>query len=162
MVPRNRQAILKKKEVIRNRRGKSRKQKEAIKKQKGKIKKQKAEIRKQEATTRKHKLAIQHQEPANKKIMSLRDKFTGTGIAIVTPFDEKGKIDWDSLKGLIEFWIQGQAEYLVVLGTTGESATIHGEEKQQIFSFVNEITAGRLPLVAGIGGNDTQDVLQRL
>lgn len=91
--------------------------------------------------------------------MSLRDKFTGTGIAIVTPFRTDGGIDWDSYKKLIEFWINGKTEYLVVLGTTGESATIHGEEKQQVFSFVSETVAGRLPLVAGIGGNDTQEVL---
>ena len=92
--------------------------------------------------------------------MSLREKFTGTGIAIVTPFHHDGKIDWDSFKKLIEFWITGKVEYLVVLGTTGESATVHGEDKQQVFSFVNETVAGRLPLVAGIGGNDTNKVLQ--
>ena len=92
--------------------------------------------------------------------MSLREKFTGTGIAIVTPFHIDGKIDWDSFKKLIEFWIKGKVEYLVVLGTTGESATIHGEEKQQVFSFVNETVLGRLPLVAGIGGYDTSDVLE--
>jgi 4-hydroxy-tetrahydrodipicolinate synthase len=91
--------------------------------------------------------------------MSLREKFTGTGIAIVTPFLENGKIDWDSFKKLIEFWIRGKVEYIVVLGTTGESATIHGEEKQQVFSFVNEAVKGRLPLVAGIGGNDTGEVI---
>ncbi|HET6995602.1 MAG TPA: 4-hydroxy-tetrahydrodipicolinate synthase [Chitinophagaceae bacterium] len=91
--------------------------------------------------------------------MSLREKFTGTGIAIVTPFLDNGKIDWDSFKKLIEFWIEGKVEYLVVLGTTGESATIHGEEKQQVFSFVNESVKGRLPLVAGIGGNDTREVI---
>src|SRR6185503_11055864 len=92
--------------------------------------------------------------------MSLRQKFTGTGIAIVTPFHEDGKIDWDSFKKLIEFWIEGKVEYLVVLGTTGESATVHGEEKQQVFSFVNKTVAGRIPLVAGIGGNDTQEVIK--
>jgi 4-hydroxy-tetrahydrodipicolinate synthase len=91
--------------------------------------------------------------------MTLRDKFTGTGIAIVTPFTEEGKIDWDSFRKLIEFWVEGQVEYLVVLGTTGESATIHGEEKQAVFSFVQEVMAGRIPLVAGIGGSDTQEVL---
>ncbi|MDP4261795.1 MAG: 4-hydroxy-tetrahydrodipicolinate synthase [Bacteroidota bacterium] len=90
--------------------------------------------------------------------MSLRKKFTGTGIAIVTPFHTDGKIDWNSFKKLIEFWIAGKVEYLVVLGTTGESATVHGEEKQQVFSFVKEMVAGRLPLVAGIGGNDTREV----
>jgi len=92
--------------------------------------------------------------------MSLRQKFTGTGIAIFTPFHEDGKIDWDSFKKLIEFWIEGQVEYLVVLGTTGESATIHGEEKQEVFSFVSKNVRGRLPLVAGIGGNDTREVIK--
>lgn len=92
--------------------------------------------------------------------MSLREKFTGTGIAIVTPFNNDSTIDWDSFKKLIEFWIKGKVEYLVVLGTTGESATVHGEEKQQVFSFVNGTVAGRVPLIAGIGGNDTREVLE--
>ena len=91
--------------------------------------------------------------------MSLREKFTGTGIAIVTPFQTDGTIDWNSFSQLIEFWIKGKVEYLVVLGTTGESATIHGEEKQQVFSFVNKSVAGRVPLVAGMGGSDTNKVL---
>jgi 4-hydroxy-tetrahydrodipicolinate synthase len=91
--------------------------------------------------------------------MSLREKFTGTGIAIVTPFHADGKIDWESFSQLIEFWIKDKVEYLVVLGTTGESATIHGAEKQEVFSFVAEKAAGRLPLVAGIGGNDTAEVV---
>jgi len=92
--------------------------------------------------------------------MSLRQKFTGTGIAIVTPFHADGKIDWESFSQLIEFWIKGKVEYLVVLGTTGESATIHGDEKQEVFSFVSKAVAGRVPLVAGIGASDTNEVLQ--
>src|SRR5437773_6760492 len=92
--------------------------------------------------------------------MSLQEKFRGTGIAIVTPFNRDGTIDWNSFRKLINFWIDGKVEYLVVLGTTGESPTVHGEEKQQVFSFVSEATAGRVRLVAGIGGNDTSDVLQ--
>ncbi|MBL7742068.1 MAG: 4-hydroxy-tetrahydrodipicolinate synthase, partial [Chitinophagaceae bacterium] len=91
--------------------------------------------------------------------MSLRKKFTGTGIAIVTPFHADGSIDRDSYKKLIEFWIAGKVEYLVVLGTTGESATVHGEEKQKVFSFVKDAVAGRLPLIAGIGGYDTHEVI---
>jgi len=91
--------------------------------------------------------------------MSLREKFRGTGIAIVTPFDSNGDIDWSSFRNLINFWIDNKVEYLVVLGTTGESPTIHGEEKQQVFSFVSDVSAGRIPLVAGIGGNDTAQVL---
>ena len=91
--------------------------------------------------------------------MSLQQKFRGTGIAIVTPFNADATIDWENFRKLINFWIDGKVEYLVVLGTTGESATIHGEEKQQVFSFVNEVNAGRIPLVAGIGGNDTSEVV---
>lgn len=91
--------------------------------------------------------------------MSLREKFTGTGIAIVTPFHPDGKVDYDSFKKLIEFWIEGKVEYLVVLGTTGESATVHGKEKQEVFSFVAQAVNGRIPLVAGIGGSDTAEVI---
>jgi 4-hydroxy-tetrahydrodipicolinate synthase len=91
--------------------------------------------------------------------MSLRTKFTGTGIAIATPFNTDSTIDWDSFSNLIEVWIKGKVEYLVVLGTTGESATVHGSEAQEVFSFVVKQVAGRLPLVAGIGGNDTAGVI---
>jgi len=91
--------------------------------------------------------------------MSLQEKFRGTGIAIITPFNADGSIDWNSFRNLINFWIDGKVEYLVVLGTTGESPTVHGEEKQKLFSFVSEVAAGRVPLVAGIGGNDTNEVL---
>ena len=92
--------------------------------------------------------------------MSLREMFRGTGVAIVTPFNQDGSIDWTSFEKVINHIIDGKCEYLVVLGTTGESATIHGKEKQEVFSFVNKINAGRVPLVAGIGGNDTQEVIE--
>lgn len=91
--------------------------------------------------------------------MSRLPLFYGTGIAIVTPFDETGAIDWSSYEKLIEFWIDGGVEYLVVLGTTGESATVHGSEKRAVFSFVKDKVKGRVPLVAGIGGNDTRAVM---
>lgn len=94
--------------------------------------------------------------------MSLREKFKGTGIAIVTPFQEDGSIDWESYSKLIECWISSKVEYLVVLGTTGESATIHGAEKQEVFSFIAREVAGRVPLMAGIGGNDTHEVIQAI
>lgn len=90
----------------------------------------------------------------------LQQKFRGTGVAIVTPFDEQGKIDWDSFSKVIHHIIIGKCEYIVVLGTTGESATIHGKEKQEIFSFVNKINNSRVPLIAGIGGNDTNEILE--
>ena len=91
--------------------------------------------------------------------MSLREMFRGTGVAIVTPFNQDGSIDWASFEKVINHIIDGKCEYLVVLGTTGESATIHGKEKQEVFSFVNTINAGRVGLIAGIGGNDTHEVI---
>ncbi|GAB3432305.1 4-hydroxy-tetrahydrodipicolinate synthase [Niabella aquatica] len=94
--------------------------------------------------------------------MSLQQKLTGTGIAIVTPFTSTGDFDWPTLENLINFWINNQAEYLVVAGTTGESATLTREEEQVLFDFVKEKTAGRAGLVAGIGGNDTREALQAL
>jgi 4-hydroxy-tetrahydrodipicolinate synthase len=84
--------------------------------------------------------------------------FTGTGVAMITPFLSNGDIDFPSLKKLLEHLVKGKVEYLVVMGTTGESATISKEEKQAIFSFIAEENAGRLPLMAGIGGNDTREV----
>lgn len=92
--------------------------------------------------------------------MSLREMFRGTGVAIVTPFTQDGKIDWPSFEKIINHIIDGKCEYIVVLGTTGESATVHGKEKQEVFSFVNKTTAGRIPIVAGIGGNDTHEVIE--
>ncbi len=85
--------------------------------------------------------------------------FTGTGVAIVTPFSENGDIDFPALKKLLAHLKNGKVEYLVVLGTTGESATLSKDEKQQVFSFVAENNDGKLPLVAGIGGNDTRDTV---
>lgn len=94
--------------------------------------------------------------------MSLQQKFTGTGIAIVTPFTSSGDFDWPTMENLINFWINNKVEYLVVAGTTGESATLTREEEQVLFNFVAEKTAGRVPLVAGIGGNDTREILEAL
>lgn len=89
-------------------------------------------------------------------------RFHGTGVAMVTPFDEQGNVDTDNLSRLVEFLIAGGVEYLVVLGTTGETATLDHTEKQFIFSHVAGVNAGRLPLVAGIGGNDTRSVIADL
>jgi 4-hydroxy-tetrahydrodipicolinate synthase len=93
--------------------------------------------------------------------MSAKD-FRGTGVAIVTPFNQDGSIDFPSLGKVIDHLVKGKVEYLVVMGTTGENVTISNSEKQNIFSFVAEHTDGRLPLVAGIGGNNTMEVLDGL
>jgi 4-hydroxy-tetrahydrodipicolinate synthase len=92
----------------------------------------------------------------------LAKDFRGTGVAIVTPFTKEGSIDWEALKRLIDFLSNGKVEYLVVMGTTGENVTITKEEKQEIFSYVARHNLAGLPLVAGIGGNNTAEVLDGL
>lgn len=86
----------------------------------------------------------------------------GTGVALATPFNIDGEIDFDSLKKLINHSIDGGVEYLVVMGTTAESATLSKEEKEQVVSFVIDENNGRLPLVIGIGGNNTRDVIKEI
>ena len=93
--------------------------------------------------------------------MSATD-FRGTGVAIVTPFSQDGSIDFPALGKLVDHLTAGKVEYLVVMGTTGENVTISKKEKQAIFSFVAKHNDGRLPLVAGIGGNNTLEVLEAL
>lgn len=85
--------------------------------------------------------------------------FTGTGVAMITPFYSDGSIDWESMKKTIAHLTNGKVEYLVILGTTGESATLSHAEKQQVFSYIAQNNSGNLPLVAGIGGNNTQHVI---
>ncbi|MCX6352275.1 MAG: 4-hydroxy-tetrahydrodipicolinate synthase [Bacteroidetes bacterium] len=88
--------------------------------------------------------------------------FTGTGVALITPFNVKKEVDYKSLKRIIEHLISNKVEYIVVLGTTGETATINKEEKAEIFRFVKENTRTRVQLVAGIGGNNTAEVIDTL
>lgn len=90
------------------------------------------------------------------------NRFHGTGVALVTPFNADGSVDYDSLEKLINYQIDGKVEYLVSLGTTGESATLNKEEKKKIWAYTAEINNGRLPLVAGIGGNYTADVIEAI
>jgi len=90
------------------------------------------------------------------------NKFHGTGVALVTPFKADGSVDFDGLKSLINYLIDGKVEYLVSLGTTGEASTLNKEEKKKIWEFTAEINNGRLPLVAGIGGNDTLSVAKNI
>lgn len=87
--------------------------------------------------------------------MFLTQSLRGTGVALVTPFTSSGAIDYNSLGNLIDNIIDGGAEYLVILGTTAEAPVLKKEEKKKIIDFTVEKNAGRLPLVVGIGGNDT-------
>jgi 4-hydroxy-tetrahydrodipicolinate synthase len=86
-------------------------------------------------------------------------RFTGTGVAIVTPFRNDGSIDFRSLGTLVEHLIKGGADYIVALGTTGESVTLSKDEKKAVISFVTDSVSGRIPVVVGMGGNNTQEVL---
>jgi 4-hydroxy-tetrahydrodipicolinate synthase len=88
--------------------------------------------------------------------------FKGTGVALVTPFTTSGEVDYEALRKLVNYVSDGGVEYLVVLGTTGESVTLDKEEKQKIYAFVAEANNGKLPLVYGLGGNDTRAVVNDL
>ncbi len=90
------------------------------------------------------------------------EKFKGTGVALVTPFNIEGKVDYKALEKLIEFQISNGVNYLVVQGTTGESVTLSDEEKVAVLEFVIEINSGRLPIVLGIGGNHTLSVINQI
>ncbi|HEY9194861.1 MAG TPA: 4-hydroxy-tetrahydrodipicolinate synthase [Mucilaginibacter sp.] len=90
------------------------------------------------------------------------NKFYGTGVAMVTPFQEDGQVDYDGLKNLIEHLIDGGVEYLVSLGTTGESATLSEAERKQVWAFTAEVVNKRVGLVAGIGGNNTHEVVEQV
>src|ERR1700761_917117 len=90
------------------------------------------------------------------------NRFYGTGIAIVTPFHADGQVDYDGLKNLINYLIDGGVEYIVSLGTTGESATLSSEEKKKVFAYTADVVMGRINLVAGIGGNNTAEVVEQV
>lgn len=94
--------------------------------------------------------------------MSLRDTLRGTGVALITPFDSAGRVDFPALERVIDAVIGGGVEYVVTLGTTGETPTLSTEEKKDIIQFTYEKVRSRVPVVVGIGGNDTREVINDL
>jgi len=94
--------------------------------------------------------------------MSLRDTLKGTGVAIVTPFDQNGAVDFNALDRLIEFLIGDDIDYLVSLGTTGEAPTLSKKEKIAVIEFTYEKARNRVPVVVGIGGNNTRELVADL
>jgi len=90
------------------------------------------------------------------------EKFRGTGVALVTPFHKDGSIDFKSFQRLIEFQISNGISYIVLLGTTGESVTLNKDEKNAVINLGIEIINGRVPLVVGIGGNNTQEIVNTI
>lgn len=90
------------------------------------------------------------------------EELRGTGVALITPFDDDNQIDFPSLERLVHYQVDNGVDYLVVLGTTGETATLTTREKAEVRSCVLKANAGRLPVVLGIGGNNTQAVVEEL
>ncbi|WP_396197894.1 4-hydroxy-tetrahydrodipicolinate synthase [Flavobacterium sp.] len=88
--------------------------------------------------------------------------FIGTGVALVTPFKKDFSVDVDALTRIVNHVIDGGVEYLVVLGTTAETATLSNEEKELVIATIVNANAGRLPLVLGVGGNNTLKVVEEL
>jgi 4-hydroxy-tetrahydrodipicolinate synthase len=86
----------------------------------------------------------------------------GTGVALITPFNENGTVDSSGLENVVNYSIDNGINYLVVLGTTAESATLSKDEKQLVIDTVVSTNNGKLPLVLGIGGNDTKKVLNEI
>lgn len=89
-------------------------------------------------------------------------KLIGTGVAMVTPFRRDGGVDFSALTALTHHLVKGKVDYLVVMGTTGESATLTKDEKSAVLSMVLEANNGRVPVVYGVGGNSTAEVCQQL
>ena len=91
-----------------------------------------------------------------------KSPFSGTGVAVITPFTSSLEVDYKSLRQLINYLIENDIDYLVAMGTTAESPTISVEEKKKIFDCFVKTTANRVPLVMGLGGNNTAALAQSL
>lgn len=94
--------------------------------------------------------------------MFLTEALRGTGVALVTPFSQDFKIDYNALGKLIDFVIDGGVNYVVTLGTTGETPTLNKKEKVNIVEYTYERVNNRVPVVVGIGGNDTYELINDL
>jgi 4-hydroxy-tetrahydrodipicolinate synthase len=92
----------------------------------------------------------------------VKTNFRGTGVAIVTPFHREGSIDFKSFENLINYQIEGGINYIVFLGTTGESVTLNEDEKSAIIQCGLEIVDNRIPVVIGMGGNNTRQVVNQI
>ncbi|ULC60636.1 4-hydroxy-tetrahydrodipicolinate synthase [Flaviramulus sp. BrNp1-15] len=89
-------------------------------------------------------------------------KFLGTGVALVTPFKSDLSVDHDALTNIVNYNIDNGVEYLVISGTTGESVTITKQEKKEIIATITKANNGRVPMVLGIGGNNTAQVIEEI
>jgi 4-hydroxy-tetrahydrodipicolinate synthase len=92
----------------------------------------------------------------------MKTNFTGTGVAMITPFNDDKSIDFNAFAKLIDDLISGGVDYLVVMGTTAESATLSQDEKDEILAFAKKHINGRVPIMYGIGGNNTMEVINKI
>lgn len=92
----------------------------------------------------------------------ITDRFTGVGVALITPFDRKGSVDFAALATVVDRVIEGGVDYLLALGTTSETPTLTAAERVAVARFIAQRAAGRVPLMVGIGGNCTKDVVETL
>lgn len=92
----------------------------------------------------------------------MQQRFKGMGVAMVTPLQADKKVDYKALEKLTNHLIRGKTDYLVVMGTTGESVTLSSEEKSAVLEFIIDINAGRIPVVYGLGGHNTGQLLAEM
>jgi len=92
----------------------------------------------------------------------MNNRFLGTGVALVTPFKADLSIDHEALAHIVDFNIDGGIEYLVICGTTGESVTLTKQEKKDVVATIYKANNGRVPMVLGIGGNNTIQVVEEI
>jgi len=92
----------------------------------------------------------------------MQNKLKGTGVAMVTPFSDDDSIDYNALGKLTKHLVNGGVEFLVVMGTTGENPTLTVQEQEAVLNYVSEVSEKKLPIVFGIGGNNTQAVINRI
>ncbi len=94
--------------------------------------------------------------------MEKRDRLSGAGVALVTPFTPEGRIDYQALEQMVEYVIAGGVDYIVALGTTAETPTLYIQERAVVARYIIDRAAGRVPIVLGVGGNSTSEVLDQL
>src|SRR5574344_1285183 len=92
----------------------------------------------------------------------MNKNFTGTGVALVTPFHKEQDVDFTALGNIIENIITGGADYIVCLGTTSEAATMNAQEKRAVLDYTIEATRNRVPIVLGLGGNNTRELIDKI
>jgi 4-hydroxy-tetrahydrodipicolinate synthase len=90
------------------------------------------------------------------------DRISGMGVALITPFKKDKSIDFEALAKVVEYVVAGGSDFLVALGTTAETPTLSAQEKKDIVSFISEKNGNKLPLVVGVGGNNTEDVVNNV